>query len=84
MCIVSFCLFEVRAYDENGFRLKSFPLYMYVFRKVISVSQISAVVEFYGRMMVICYWYKRVYFIVQIYATHPGPLCLRSIEKRHH
>ena len=40
MCILeSFCQFEVRAHVENGFLLKSAP----VSRKVISVSEISAV-----------------------------------------
>ena len=40
MCILeSFCQFEVRAHAENGFLL----IYTHVSRKVISVSEISAV-----------------------------------------
>ena len=43
MCILkSFCRFEVRANVENGFLLKSFALICACTRKVISVSEISA------------------------------------------
>ena len=39
----SFCRFEVRENAENGFLLNLLPLYRHVSRKVISVSEISAV-----------------------------------------
>ena len=43
MCILeSFCWFEVRSHLENGF-LNLSPLYTHVSRKVISLSEISAV-----------------------------------------
>ena len=44
MCILeSFSLFDVRPHVENGFFLKSFALIYAVSRKVIPLSEISAV-----------------------------------------